>query len=142
MKDVGNLIFRTVACEALKWSTNDNLPISFSDINSIGGYLVTANPRDPNYYNKENLTKNPEQYDDAKYNSYGYTKISSSINPSRNPITYKYELADIYTEDPIFIRKMFSEQEQTNLGQFILYGGCQLDPFKLFKDGHRKIASS
>ncbi|CAG8628706.1 11261_t:CDS:2, partial [Dentiscutata heterogama] len=152
LKDVGNLISRMVACKALKWSTNDNPPISFSDMNDID-YLVTTNPHDPDYCNKENLTKNLVQCNDTKHNPYRYTKIPSSINPSRNPITYKYESANIYTENPIFIGvfpqtclyvdgKMFSKQEQTDLGQFILYGGHQSDPSKLSKDGHGKIAPS
>ncbi|CAG8704968.1 563_t:CDS:2 [Cetraspora pellucida] len=151
------------------------------------GKPVTANSRDPDYYNKKNSTKNPEQCDDAEHNPYRYTKIPNLL--SRNPITYKYESADIYTEDLTFIRfqskpktfnnnntclnildfrticcnrqvsvtvsrsvfpqtrlyvdgKMFSEQEQTDLGRFILYGGRQLDPSKLSKDGHRKITPS
>ncbi|CAG8814156.1 12722_t:CDS:2, partial [Dentiscutata erythropus] len=207
---------RKLACGALKLSANDDPPTSFSDMNGIGGKLVTANPRDPDYRNKENLTKNPEQCDDAERNPYGYTKIPNLL--SHNPITYKYESADIYTEDPTFIGfqskpktfnnndtclnildfrtsqlshdaryeqqymtkmdapfsftyvdmkvccnrqvsvtvsrsvfpqthlyvdgKMFSEQEQTDLGRFILYGGRQSDPSKLSKDGHGKIAPS
>ncbi|CAG8834603.1 3038_t:CDS:1, partial [Cetraspora pellucida] len=227
---------RKLACGALKLSANDDPPTSFSDINGIGGdfdkwarkkvyrgyihipsfnikcdakgKLVTANPRNPDYCNKENLTKNPEQCNDAEHNPYGYTKIPNLL--SRNTITYKYESADIYTEDPTFIGfqskpktfnnndtclnildfrtvrlshdarykqqymtktdalfiftyinmkvccnrqvsvtvshsvfpqtrlyidgKMFSEQEQTDLGQFILYGGCQSDSSKLSKD--------
>ncbi|CAG8518652.1 4021_t:CDS:2 [Cetraspora pellucida] len=206
---------RKLACGALKLSANDDPPTSFSDMNGIGGdfdkwarkkeyrryihilsfnikcdakgKLVTANLCDSDYCNKENPTKNPEKCDDAERNPYGYTKIPNLL--SRNPITYKYESANIYTEDPTFIRfqskpktfnnndtclnildfrticcnrqisvtvfrrvfpqtclyvdrKMFSEQKQTDLGQFILYGGRQSDPSKLSKDGHGKIASS
>ncbi|CAG8476093.1 24344_t:CDS:2 [Cetraspora pellucida] len=114
---------RKLACGALKLSTNDDPPIFFSNMNGIGsdfdkwarkkeysfnikcdakGKLITANPYDSDYCNKENSTKNPEQCNDAKRNPYGYTKISNLL--SHNPITYKYESADIYTEDPTFIR--------------------------------------
>ncbi|CAG8619874.1 19719_t:CDS:1, partial [Gigaspora rosea] len=121
LKDVGNLISRRVACEILEWSANDYPPTNFSDMNGIGGdfdkwarrkeyrgyihipsfnvkcdakgYLVTANPRDPDYRNKENPTKNPEQCDDAERNPYGYTK-------EYVPHVYvNYSSADVYTND-------------------------------------------
>ncbi|CAG8854060.1 45078_t:CDS:1, partial [Gigaspora margarita] len=89
---------RKKACKALELSANNDPPASFSDMNGISGDfdkwarskeyrgyihipsfnvkcdtkgLVTANPRDPDYRNKENPTKNPEQCDDAERNPYG-----------------------------------------------------------------------
>ncbi|CAG8566899.1 682_t:CDS:2 [Cetraspora pellucida] len=110
---------RKLAYGALKLSANDDPPTFFSDINGIGR-LVIANPYDPDYHNKENLTKNTEQCDDAKHNPYNvFPQIHLYING-----------------------KMFSKQEQTDLGQFILYGGHQSDPSKLSKDGHGKITPS
>ncbi|CAG8529759.1 7901_t:CDS:2 [Dentiscutata heterogama] len=93
LKDVGNLISRRVVCEILEWLANDYPPTNFSDMNGIDGYLVTANPCDPDYHNKENLTKNPEQCDDAECNPYGYTKeyvLHVYVN---------YSSANVYTND-------------------------------------------
>ncbi|CAG8554060.1 12078_t:CDS:2, partial [Dentiscutata heterogama] len=69
------------------------------------GYLVSANPRDPDYHNQENPTKNPEKVADAEHNPYGYTKIPQA--PWGTHWLYQtssvgYEQVDIYTEDPTF----------------------------------------
>ncbi|CAG8705691.1 11656_t:CDS:1 [Gigaspora margarita] len=188
---------------------------SFNVKCDASGNLVTANPRDPDYRNKENPTKSPDQVDDAERNPYGYTKIPLY---ARIKCTNEYEPADVYTEDLTFIGfqskpksfnnrdtclnildfrtsrlsncsryaqqeltgtdapfiftnvnmkvccnrqvsitidrsvfpqtrlyidgKMVGEQEQTDLGQFILSGGRQPDPSKLSKVGHGKIARS
>ncbi|CAG8769728.1 21729_t:CDS:1 [Dentiscutata erythropus] len=91
------------ACKGLSDLANNNLLTNFSNMNSIGrdfdkwarskeyreyihipsfnvkcdakGYLVSANPQDPDYRNQENLTKNPEKVADTERNPYGYTKI-------------------------------------------------------------------
>ncbi|CAG8671355.1 21687_t:CDS:2, partial [Dentiscutata erythropus] len=65
------------------------------------GYLVTANPRDPDYCNKENLTKNPEQCDDAECNPYGYTK--------EYVLHVYYSSADVYTNDLLFNKIQWSK---------------------------------
>ncbi|CAG8765441.1 52_t:CDS:2, partial [Cetraspora pellucida] len=125
LKDIGiSLVSRTTACKVLKDSANNDPPTSFSNMNSIGGdfdkwarskeyrgyihipsfnvkcdasgNLVTANPRDPDYRNKENPTKSPDQVDDAERNPYGYTKIPWY---ARSKCPNEYEPADVYTED-------------------------------------------
>ncbi|CAG8518899.1 6876_t:CDS:2, partial [Scutellospora calospora] len=69
------------------------------------GYLVSANPRDPNYHNQENPTKNLEKVTDAERNPYSYTKIPQA--PWGTCWLYQtspvgYEQANIYTEDLTF----------------------------------------
>ncbi|KAF0373862.1 hypothetical protein F8M41_012947 [Gigaspora margarita] len=104
--------------------SNDYPPTNFSDMNGIGGdfdkwarrkeyrgyiyipsfnvkcnaigYLVTANPCDPDYHNKENPTKNPEQCDDAERNPYRYMK---EYVPH---VSLDYSSADVYTNDSPF----------------------------------------
>ncbi|CAG8828102.1 4568_t:CDS:1, partial [Dentiscutata erythropus] len=91
------------ACKELSDSVNNNPPTNFSNMNGIGGdfdkwarskeyrgyihipsfnvkcdakgYFVSANPRDPDYRNQENSTKNPKKVANAEHNPYGYTKI-------------------------------------------------------------------
>ncbi|CAG8533941.1 4757_t:CDS:2, partial [Scutellospora calospora] len=84
--------------------------LSFNIKYDAKGYFVLANPRNPDYHNQENLTKNLEKY---------------------FPQTYLY-----------IDRKIVSEQEQTDLSKFIQSESSQLDPSKLSKAGHRKIAYS
>ncbi|CAG8727656.1 21865_t:CDS:2 [Gigaspora margarita] len=181
-----------MVCGALKLSANDDPPTSFSDMNGVGGdfdkwargkeyrgyihipsfnvkcdakgYLVTANPRDPDYRNKENPTKNPEQCDDAERNPYGTSRLShderyeqQNVTKTDAPFIFTYVnikvccnrqvsvtvSRSIFPQTRLYIDgKMFSEQEQTDLGRFILSGGSQSDPSKLSKDGHGKIAPS
>ncbi|CAG8652406.1 14964_t:CDS:2, partial [Dentiscutata heterogama] len=92
------------ACKGLSDSANNDLPTNFSNMNGIG-YLVSANPRDSNYHNQENPTKNLEKIADAKCNPYSYTKIPQA--PWGTYWLYQtcsvgYEQADIYMENPTF----------------------------------------
>ncbi|CAG8818371.1 23142_t:CDS:1, partial [Dentiscutata erythropus] len=69
------------------------------------GYLVSAYPRDPDYRNQENLTKNLEKVANAKRNPYSYTKISQAPWGTHwlyqtSPV--RYEQTDIYMENPTF----------------------------------------
>ncbi|CAG8699928.1 4109_t:CDS:2, partial [Cetraspora pellucida] len=91
-------------CKGLSDLANNDPPTNFSNINGIG-YLVSANPRDPDYRNQENPTKNPEKVIDAKHNPYGYTKIPQASWKTcwlYQTCPVGYEQADIYTEDPTF----------------------------------------
>ncbi|CAG8786470.1 19767_t:CDS:2, partial [Gigaspora rosea] len=135
----------------------------------LNGRLVTANSRDPNYRNKENPTKNPEQFDNAD------RKESKMLRPDG------YEPADIYTEDPkligfksnsktfndkdtclnildirtsrlsnlffpklVFIsfEKWLMDKNRLILDSLSCLGERQSDPSKLSKIGHGKIARS
>ncbi|CAG8754620.1 19327_t:CDS:2, partial [Dentiscutata erythropus] len=86
-----------------KWTRSKEY--SFNVKCDAKGYLVSANPRDPDYCNQENPTKNLEKVADAERNPYGYTKIPQASWETRwlyqtSPV--EYEQADIYMEDPTF----------------------------------------
>ncbi|CAG8592635.1 4125_t:CDS:2, partial [Scutellospora calospora] len=168
-------------------SANNDPPTKFSNMNGIGrdfdkwarskeyrgyihissfnvkcdakDYLVLANPRDPDYRNQENPTKNPEKVTDAEAI---LMAIQKSLKHLGEPIGFiKLLLLDM--NRLIFIRrtqysmgfnpnqsiirlyidgKIVGEREQTDISKFIQSGGSQLDASKLSKAGHRKIAHS
>ncbi|CAG8690420.1 10219_t:CDS:2, partial [Dentiscutata heterogama] len=91
------------------------------------GYLVTANPRDSDYRNKKNLTKNPEQYDDAKCNPYG-VYMTVCCNHQVSVTVHR----TIFPQTSLYINsKRVSKQAQTELGKFIFSRGKSTKKLKI-----------
>ncbi|CAG8598074.1 16200_t:CDS:2, partial [Racocetra fulgida] len=64
---------------------------SFSVSCDTGGHIISANPKDPDYSDQHNPTRNPDKVVNAIGNPYGFTKAW--------PL---YQVGDIYIQDPTF----------------------------------------